>query len=360
MVGMSRADGYQHWVSNRLPAPRGVLSEAVIAALRTGSLSSLSSMSQPTDDPLVGDDGHLALHCCYELFHDGYDGIDDRWEWEPALLRARRRLEDRFLSALRLEHAPTAAPSADRVGSALVDLISSRTATPSPSGYLDSRGSIDELREFLVHRSIYQRKEADAHTFGIPRLRGEAKSAMVRIQADEYGGGRPGHSHAELFATTMDRLGLDPTPGAYIDDVPGVTLATDNLASMFGLHRSLRGALVGHLAIFEMTSVGPMGRYASTIRRLAGDADAATFYEVHVEADALHQHIAATDLAGGFVREEPALAADVLFGADALMNVEARLAVHLVRSWEAGRSSLFPLCSPRRPQRTVGERLAAY
>jgi len=36
---------------------------------------------------------------------------------------------------------------------------------------------------------------------------------------------------------------------------------------MFGLHRRFRGALVGHLAIFEMTSIGPMGRYATGLRR---------------------------------------------------------------------------------------------
>ena len=327
---------------NRLPQPRGPISEGVIGALRTGSLTPLAALPAPSDDPLTGDDGHLALHCCYELFHDGFHGVDDRWEWEPALLRLRRRLENRFLAALRAEHRPPPTPTAEQVPDALTALIDAGGSAPSPSRHLAERGSLDELRELLVHRSIYQRKEADAHTFGIPRLRGRAKSAMVLIQSDEYGDGRPGRSHAELFATTMDRLGLDPTPGAYIDVVPGVTLATDNLVSLFGLHRSLRGALVGHLAVFEMTSVVPMGRYASAIRRLAGDDVAAEFYDVHVEADAEHEVIAAHDLAAGLVRDEPAVTDDVLFGAAALLHVEARLATHLVSSWAAGRSSLGP------------------
>lgn len=280
--------------------------------------------------------------------------MEDRWEWEPALLRLRRRLEERFLAALRAEQRPPPPPSPEQVPGALRDLIGSGAATPSPSRYLAEQGSMDELREVLVHRSIYQRKEADAHTFAIPRLRGAAKSAMVTIQADEYGGGRPGRSHAELFAVTMERLGLDPTPGAYIDVVPGVTLATDNLSSMFGLHRALRGALVGHLALFEMTSVVPMSRYAAAIRRLAGDDEAAEFYDVHVSADAEHEVIAANDLAAGFVRDEPGLAGEVLFGAGALMRVEARLATHLVAWWQTGRSSLRTGVQPGQLVRRVG------
>jgi hypothetical protein len=176
---------------------------------------------------------------------------------------------------------------------------------------------------------------------------------MVLIQADEYGAGQPGRSHAELFATTMEHLGLDPTPGAYVDVVPGVTLATDNLASMFGLHRALRGALVGHLAMFEMTSVTPMGRYAAAIRRLTGDDVAAEFYQVHVDADAEHEIIAANDLAGGLVRDEPALADDLIFGAHALMRVEARMATHLVTEWRQGHTTLRTASSRAGQQATT-------
>src|SRR5205085_2362041 len=127
----------------------------------------------------------------------------DRWEWEPALLRVRRRLESRFLDALRAEHRPRGSVAGESVGVALRHAIASGPSAPSPSGYLADEGSIDQLRELLIHRSIYQLKEADAHTFGIPRLRGAAKSAMVLIQADEYGGGQHGRTHAELFATTL-------------------------------------------------------------------------------------------------------------------------------------------------------------
>jgi len=318
------------------------VSDAVIEALRGGRVADLQALAiGRIEDPLVDDDLHLALHCLYGLHHDGFVGVDDGLEWEPGLVALRRDLERPFVDALRWEQPPRRAiPTAEEVPTTLKTVIASAAGAPSPSRHLAETGTSGQLREMLIHRSIYQRKEADAHTWGIPRLRGEAKSAMVLIQADEYGQGEPGRSHAELFGVTMDRLGLDPTPGAYIDLVPGVTLATDNLVTMFGLHRRLRGALVGHLAVFEMTSVVPMARYASAIRRLTGDEVAAEFYDVHVAADAVHEVVAAERLAAGAVRDEPGLASDVLFGAGAVLAAEARLACHMVGAWEAGRSSL--------------------
>jgi hypothetical protein len=202
-------------------------------------------------------------------------------------------------------------------------------------------GSIDQFREFVIHRSIYQRKEADAHTWAIPRLRGRAKSAIVTLQSDEYGNGIPGRSHAELFATTMTTLGLDPAPGAYIDQVPATTLATDNLVTLLGRYRRWRGALVGHLAVFEMTSVLPMSRYAAALRRMGAAEEGIEFYDVHVEADVLHARIAARQLIGGLMETDPDAAVDVPFGAASLITVERRFSRHLLSSWDGHRSSLL-------------------
>ena len=51
-------------------------------------------------------------------------------------------------------------------------------------------------------------------------------------------------------------------------------------------------------------------------------------------------NIAAIDLAGGLVRQDPATAAGILYGARALVELEARWAAHLLDAWEAGRGSL--------------------
>jgi hypothetical protein len=163
---------------------------------------------------------------------------------------------------------------------------------------------------------------------------------MVEIQADEYGGGDAARIHAQLFARAMDAFGLDSRYGAYVEHLPAVTLATVNLMSMFGLHRRLRGAIVGHLALFEMTSSVPNRRYANGLRRLGFDGDAIEFYDEHVVADAVHENVAAVDLAGGLAKQDPTLAADILWGAAALTELEGRFARHLLDAWAAGESSL--------------------
>jgi hypothetical protein len=298
------------------------------------------------DVDAFGDDLQLALWCCYELHYASFIGVDDAWEWEPGLLDARRDLERAFADRLVDEIGPPRAAAVSDVAPALHEIANGDG--PSLSGYLLERGDRNEMREFLVHRSLYQRKEADPHTWAIPRMRGRVKAAMLAIQYDEYGDGVAAEMHAELFATTMRALDLDPAFGAYVDLLPGVTLATDNLVTMFGLHRSWRAACVGHLALFEMTSVGPMGRYASALRRLGVGPEARRFYDVHVSADAVHQHIALDEMVGALIDEDASMSGGVLFGARALSAIEGRFAGHLLSSWETGVTSLFAPLVPER------------
>jgi hypothetical protein len=146
--------------------------------------------------------------------------------------------------------------------------------------------------------------------------------------------------HSVLFAKTMRALDLDDRENAYLEYVPGATLATVNLMSGLGLHRSRRGAIVGHLAMFEMTSAQPNRRYGNALRRLGFDREATDFFDEHVEADAVHENIAAYDLAGGLARAEPELAEDIVFGARALLHLEDRFARRLLAAWEEGKTSL--------------------
>jgi hypothetical protein len=213
---------------------------------------------------------------------------------------------------------------------------------PSLSKYLRGRASLEEFREFAAHRSVYHLREADPHTFAIPRLGGRPKAALIEIQMDEYGNGRVHRMHQELFRRTMTGLGLDTTYGAYVAQAPALTLATNNLMSLFGLHRRRRGALLGHLAAYEMTSTVPNRAYGNGLRRLGGDADATRFYDEHVEADAVHEQIAAHDMAGSFCAEEPELTADLLFGARCALVVDALWAEYVLDRWAAGESSLHP------------------
>jgi hypothetical protein len=333
-----------------LPHPRGDISELLLSELREPPHALSRAIDpNPVKDALRDEDLHLSLYLCYELHYRGLPGVDEEWEWEPSLLSLRRELERCFervlLEAVPLESATVAADEVDLA----LRAIAERDGPPL-STYARSRATTAQLQEFLVHRSAYQLKEADPHSWAIPRLFGAPKAALVEIQADEYGGGRSEWIHAELFAKAMDALELDSTYGAYLELIPGVTLATVNLMSMFGLHRRWRGAIVGHLALFEMTSSIPNRRYGDGLRRLGFDADATLFFDEHVEADAVHENVAAVDLAGGLVRQEPALCSSLLWGAETLAHLEGRWAEHLLRSWRKGASSLL---------RPLDDRLAA-
>src|SRR4051812_38974779 len=239
-----------------VPAPRGPLSTALLDYWVGGPPPDGTAAHQVID-PLCDDDLHLALWCCYALHYRGLEGIDDSFEWDGATLAFRAHLEARFEAALREEHRAASLPTAPRVPLR----ITASWAAPPLASTMERDGDRWHLQEFAIHRSAYQLKEADPHTWAIPRLSGPGRAAMIEIQADEYGNGRPGQAHQELFAHAMRELGLDDRFGHYVERLPGSTLATDNLVSMFGLHRRLRGALVGHLGLFEVTSVTPMSKY---------------------------------------------------------------------------------------------------
>ena len=318
-----------------LPDPRGPVSELLLAAL----IEPVHSIAPIANAEFLEEDLQLALYLCYELHYRGLPGADDRWEWEASLLAVRGALERAFEARLRDEVVLPQPVEPEEMDVALRGIEEADEA-PSLSQHLQREGTLEQYHEFLVLRSAYQLKEADPHSWALPRLHGPPKAAMVEIQADEYGGGDPDRIHATLFARTLDALGLDSRYGAYVDRLPGVTLATVNLMSMFGLHRRLRGAVVGHLALFEMTSAVPNRRYADGLRRLGLGPDATGFFDEHVVADAVHESVAAVDLAGGLARQEPSLTRDILWGATALRELEGRFARHLLGSWERGESSL--------------------
>jgi len=59
-----------------------------------------------------------------------------------------------------------------------------------------------------------------------------------------------------------------------------------------------------------------------------------------VEADAVHEQVVRTDVVGSLVQQEPALAADVVFGMRAFGLLEDRLERFILGRWGEGQSSL--------------------
>lgn len=327
-------------VGPALPAAHGPLSMAVCRAL-TGP---------PSLDPLVriggavrdsdpyGLDLQLALCTCYELHYRGFAGVDPTWEWNPALLHLRAELERAFLAGVRRDVGPI---EPTHTSSTEMDALSIEPADGTgPSYYLRDAGTWQQMREYFAQRSLYHLKEGDPHAWAIPRLVGHAKAAFVAVEFDEYGAGKGRRLHQQLFADLMAAADLDPTYLGYLDIVCAEALAAVNLMSLFGLHRWLRGAAIGHFASTEITSPPGSRRMVQALQRLEAPPACIEFYREHVEADAVHEQVLRFDVVGDLVAREPELDRDVIFGIRAHAVVENRLAANIMESWAQGRTSL--------------------
>ncbi|MFD6700026.1 MULTISPECIES: iron-containing redox enzyme family protein [unclassified Microbacterium] len=293
------------------------------------------------DDVIRDDEVQLSLFLLYSSAYGSFPACDPRLEWDLRLIAARRVLENAFEAALRALAVVDSLPESSRtaVASSLFALTSSDPG-PSLARYVAKKATREQALEFLIQRSIYTLHEADPHSWAIPRLNGPAKAALVEIQADEYGGGRPERVHAEIFAKAMRGAGLDDRYGGYVDAVPAITLCSLNMMSMFGLNRRLLGAIVGHLAAFEMTSSIPNRFYGDGLRRLGFGDDVTDYFDEHVEADAVHEQIAGHDLAGALAEDQPGALPEIMFGARACLTVDGLVGAHILDEWQHGRSSL--------------------
>ena len=251
------------------------------------------------------------------------------------MLGLRRQLEEAFLTALRAEVRGGTDVAAE-IDALLIEVVDARGV----SHHLRRTGQFWQLREYVVHRSLYHLKEADPQAWVIPRLSGPAKTALVTIEHDEYGSGNPQRMHACLFAEMMTELGLCPDYGAYLDAAPAATLAEVNFMSLCGLHRRLRGALVGQFATVELTSSPGADRLVQAMRRLGCGPAAIEFYAEHIEADAAHEQLVWRGVIAPLLAAEPELAGDVVFGIQASTLLANRLSDLLLRRWTQHRPTL--------------------
>jgi hypothetical protein len=333
-------------------APRGPLSAALLDLLagEPSEFDDFESLLDTARSAVGGaasfvrdEDLQLALFVLYGLHYGSLPGVSDAWEWQPGLVRVRGELERAFERELRDVVVIPELPEPTRAAVArTLSEITAAEGGPSLSRFLAKKATDEQAREFLIQRSIYTLREADPHSWAIPRLTGRSKAALVEIQADEYGGGRAARMHSAIFAETMRGVGLDTDYAHYVDRVPAITLASLNVMSLFGLNRRLRGAIVGHLAAFEMTSSIPNLMYGNGFRRLGYGSEVTAYFDEHVAADAVHEQIAANDLAGALAEDEPALVEDIFFGAAACLLVDGWASAHILESWTDGLTSLRP------------------
>lgn len=319
----------------RIPAARGRLGAWLRARLEEPA--HVEDVVEPDSD----DDATLALWILHELSFRGFDDADPGAEQDPVLVLARHRLELAFERRLRQRWAATSAhrlvpDTPAGVPDALRALVASHEG-PSLATYVRRHAGRDQALALLRQRSVYHLKEADPTSFVVPRLPVRAKAALVELQYDEYGDGDPNRLHAHLFARGLASVGLSPTYGAYVEEASTQTLELNNAASLFGLQRRLRGAATGHLAAFEMTSALPSRAMSQGLERLGLGGAMAHYYDEHVEADAIHEQLAATGICGSLADEEPDQVGEILFGAWTCLDLESRFATAQLASWDGGR-----------------------
>jgi hypothetical protein len=318
-----------------LPTPRGHVSEQLFSSLTDGG------RVPAVRDAIEDDDRHIALWVLYELHYRGFDDVDDDAQWDPALLELRAALETPFEADLRRRSAPVVR-KALAAGTGVVEqlqCIADRRGSGLPA-FLERKATAEHFREFLTMRSIYTLKESDPHAWALPAASGQPKAALAELLYDEFGSGSSARIHQNLFAAALEAADLDSGYGAHIDRAPAHVLAVNNAMSLFGLHRRLRGAVHGHLAAFEMTSTVPCRRIARGANRLGFGPAVAAYYEEHVEADAVHEHLASRSICGSLVADEPALHQDVLFGSATCVVLEKASGVATLKAWADDRSAL--------------------
>ncbi len=312
-------------ITPRLPTPRGDLSSALCRAL-------IHDEPVPTaETATTPEDAALALWICYALHHHGFAGVDDAREWDPDLLVLRRPLEEELEQRLRDEFTTW------REGD-LADVLFELTGDGTPgekslARFVQTDATRGQVLELLQLRSLLHLREFDPVTWVVPRLPVVAKAALAEVAYDEYGAGNPNRLHHHLFARGMRACGLDASPGRYVDDAPLEVLEQNNAMSLFGLHRRLRGAAVGHFAAFEATSAGPSMRFARGLRRLEMPDELIDYYDTHVAADAVHEQVAVRTICGSLVEEDPGLRDDVLFGAATCLGLEEQVGAWVLDRW---------------------------
>lgn len=317
-----------------LPKPRGTLSQWTFDLLRAGRSSPAVPSAVVSVDADDDEDAAVALWTLHELSYGGFEDVDERAETNPAVLVVRARLEDDLEARLRERWSATAC-AAEEVPDALMALVDADDG-PSLAEHVRRRADSEQALDLFRQRSVYHLKESDPSAWVVPRLPVRAKAALMELQFDEYGNGNPNRLHAHLFARGMDAVGLRPERGAYVDDALTETLEMNNAASMFGLQRRLRGAAMGHLAAFEATSSLPSRRMVQGLERLGFASAMIAYYSEHIEADAVHEHLATHGICGALAADEPQLAGDILFGAFTCLDLESRFASAMLASWGSG------------------------
>lgn len=197
--------------------------------------------------------------------------------------------EGRWIEDLCSQVALTPAPlhSINAWKTALEDLVSRSQLPPSPhSLFVAQEMSVDQFRTILREYAIDGLTEATAMFAIVPRLRGTAQAAVMRILIDEFGCGNPTRVHAELYRLLLLELGLSDRLRDYLGTVNAESLAFVNLYHYLTKRAPHVAYYVGALVYTEMVIPTSFTSFDAACQRL-GIHQRAYFTE-HMHIDAYH------------------------------------------------------------------------
>jgi hypothetical protein len=271
------------------------------------------------------------------------DALRDN-EHDLTLITVRLELERAFEAQLaRRAPLPEDPPAPAEVRAWLKDLALERALVDAPSmgAYYREEATLDQLREVVAQRSLFFLKEPDPWTMVIPSLHGKAKAGLIDLILDEYGWGRHDQMHSTVYATLMERLGLETGYDHYLEQTAWPFLAGLNYQSMLARHRRLCRRMYGYIFLVEADSPGSMRNYLAAYDRAGvDDPDVRLFYELHIDADQGHADVALNEVVGPVIDAEPDAAAEVARGVVEGRYLHALVSRHLHACFSAGRSSL--------------------
>src|SRR5579862_7363214 len=128
-----------------VPDPRGPITDRLFATLKRppGTSVDMDGVAIPAR-PLHDDDLQLALYVLYEIHYAGVEGVDERWEWDPGLLRTRALLEEALERALAEAAGEPEENDCENVGAELQRLVEQDDG-PSLSRYMESQGTLEQM-----------------------------------------------------------------------------------------------------------------------------------------------------------------------------------------------------------------------
>ena len=183
-----------------LPTPRGPITRWLFTHLRGGAAGPRPAVTAA--DAGTDDDVQLALYCCYELHYRGFRGLDPELEWDLDVLALRADLEACFLADVE-RSVDIVAPVSPRGAESCLLALAGGSDGPSLSAEVQQAASLEQVRELCIHRSAYQLKEADPHTWVIPRLAGRGQGRDGRD---------PGRTSTATVTPSPCTPGSSPTP----------------------------------------------------------------------------------------------------------------------------------------------------